>query len=49
MDRKINFSPEAKTRIKEIVSYLSKEWSKNVAQNFTTILNNKIKKHSNIS
>lgn len=43
MDRKINFSPEAKTRVQDIISYLSTEWSKKVAQNFTAILNNKIK------
>ncbi len=42
MDWKINFSPEAKIRVKEIISYLSKEWSAKTAQDFTIILNNKV-------
>ena len=43
MDWKINFSKEAKKRTKEILAYLSEEWSVKSAQNFTNVLDNKIK------
>ena len=43
MDWKINFSPEAKSRTKEIVTYFSREWSVRAAEKFTNILNSKIK------
>ena len=40
MDWKINFSKEAKNRTKEIITYLSEEWSVKTAQDFTNVLNN---------
>ncbi len=43
MDRKINFSPEAKKRMKEIVSYYRKSGQKKPLKILHFTLNNKLK------
>lgn len=42
MAKKIIFSPEANSRLKEIITYLVNEWSVNSADKFINILENKL-------
>jgi len=42
MVKKITFSPEATQNIQQIILYLKKEWSQNVADKFVNMLREKI-------
>ena len=43
MERKIKFSLEAKNNTKQIISYLTREWSESIADKFILNFENKLK------